>query len=213
MEKKRIEKMLEILEKEYPNARIALNFTNPLELLIATILSAQCRDERVNQVTSELFKRYKEARDYAEADIETFERMIRPTGFYKNKARMIIGCCKRLVEEFGGEVPSTVEELTTLPGVGRKTANIVLGNAFGKEAIAVDTHVKRVSKRIGLTAADDPERIEEDLCMQIPEDKWTKATNLLILHGRYTCVARVPFCSKCKINDYCNYWARGERYR
>ncbi len=205
----KVVKILNILEEKYPDASIALRFSNPLELLIATILSAQCTDERVNKVTPMLFERYKRAEDYAHADVDELESIIKPTGFYKNKARMIIGCCKRIVERYHGRVPDKLEDLTTLPGVGRKTANIVLGNAYGKQAIAVDTHVKRVSQRLGLASASNPDRIEEELCSRIPEDRWTRATNLLILHGRNTCVARRPFCSRCRVRDYCDYLAEG----
>lgn len=204
------EKAIAILEKEHPEAMIELNFSTPLELLVATILSAQCTDERVNKVTPQLFRRYRKAEDYAGADMEELERIIKPTGFYKNKARMIVGCCRKIVEDFGGKVPDRLEDLLTLPGVGRKTANIVLGNAFGKDAIAVDTHVKRVAIRLGLTASQDPERIEEDLCRQIPKDKWTEATNLFILHGRYTCLARRPRCDRCALRDLCDYFQRDD---
>lgn len=207
------EKVINILEKERPDAKIELNFSNPLELLVATILSAQCTDERVNQVTPKLFRRYRTAEEYAKANLKELEEIVRPTGFYRNKARMIVGCCKKIVEDFGGEVPDSLEKLLTLPGVGRKTANIVLGNAFGKQAIAVDTHVKRVARRLGLTASSDPDRIEEDLCKQIPMEKWTKATNLLILHGRYTCLARVPYCSRCSLRDLCNYFKERGKHK
>ncbi len=205
---KKAEKVIEILEKEISNPRIELNFSTPLELLVATILSAQCKDERVNRVTPELFRRFKEARDYAEADIKEIEEIIRPISFYRNKARMIVNCCKRIVEDFNGKVPDNLEDLVTLPGVGRKTANILLGNAFGKQAIAVDTHVKRVAQRLGLTTSQDPDRIEEDLRRQIPEDRWTRATNLLILHGRYTCKAKAPDCPRCGLRELCEYYHR-----
>ena len=199
-------KVLDILEKEYPDARIALNFKTPLELLIATILSAQCTDERVNKTTPALFKRYKKAKDYAETDRKELEGYISSINFFRNKAKSIQGCCKKIDDEFGGEIPNTLEKLITLPGVGRKTANIVLGGAFGKDAIAVDTHVKRVSNRIGLSFSQDPDKIEEELCKTIPQKRWTKATNLLILHGRNTCLARKPKCKICKVKGYCNYF-------
>src|SRR3989304_5701992 len=199
-------KVLDILEKEYPNARIALNFKPPLDLLVATILSAQCTDERVNKTTPALFKRYKEARDYAEADIKEVEGFISSINFFRNKAKSIQACCRKIIDEFGGRVPETLEELIMLPGVGRKTANIVLGSAFGKDAIAVDTHVKRVSNRIGLAFSHDPDKIEEELCRIIPQKRWTKATNLLILHGRRICTAKNPQHDVCKVRDYCDYY-------
>ncbi|HKZ46341.1 MAG TPA: endonuclease III, partial [Thermodesulfobacteriota bacterium] len=183
-------RVLDILEKEYPNPKIALNFKTPLELLIATILSAQCTDKRVNKTTPALFKKYKKTKDYAEADLKELEGYISSINFFRNKAKNIQACCKKIVNEFGGEIPDTLERLITLPGIGRKTANIVLSSAFGKDAIAVDTHVKRVSNRIGLASSDKPDKIEEELCKIIPQKRWIKATNLLILHGRNTCVAK-----------------------
>jgi len=199
----RAQKILTILAKAYPDARVMLHYTNPLELLIATILAAQCTDERVNQVTKVLFKRYRSAKAYAEADPKELEAIIHPTGFFRAKARSIIGCCKKLVEEFGGNVPGTLEELTRLPGVGRKTANIILGNAFGKQAIAVDTHVKRVSNRLGLASSDDPDKIEEQLAQVIPKTKWTLSTHLLVFHGRKVCQARNPLCPQCPVEKLC----------
>ena len=200
-------KVLDILEKEYPDAKVALNFETPLELLIATILSAQCTDERVNKTTPAIFKRFKKAKDYSEVDIQELEGYISSINFFRNKAKNIQACCKKIVDEFRGEIPDTLEELITLPGVGRKTANIVLGSAFGKDAIAVDTHVKRVSNRIGLAASQDPDKIEEELCKTIPQKRWTKATNLLILHGRRICTAKNPQHDVCKVRDYCDYYA------
>ncbi|MFQ5585507.1 MAG: endonuclease III [Thermodesulfobacteriota bacterium] len=204
--KRRATAILDTLGKEFKGASIALHFTNPLELLIATILSAQCTDKRVNEVTPPLFKRFKSAGDYAGADRSELEEMIRPTGFYRNKARAIIGCCTKIVSDFGGEVPDTVEELTTLPGVGRKTANVVLGSAFGQEAIAVDTHVKRVANRLGLAQESNPDRIEIDLQKIIPRNRWSKTTLTFILHGRQTCVARRPRCGSCVISQHCDYF-------
>lgn len=198
-------KVLDILEKEYPDAKIALNFKTPLELLISTILSAQCTDDRVNKTTPALFKRYKNAGDYAESDIKELEGYISSINFYKNKAKGIKACCKKIVDEFGGRIPEILEKLTTLPSVGRKTANIVLSNVFGKDAIAVDTHVKRVSNRIGLAVSDNPDKIEEELCKIIPRKRWTKATNLLIFHGRNICVAKRPKCEVCKVCRFCNF--------
>ncbi len=203
-------RILKLLLKKYPDPGIALNFTNPLELLVATILSAQCTDKRVNEVTKTLFKKYKSARDYATADIEVFEQEIKPTGFYKNKARQVINCCKALVEKHNGKVPDGLEALTELPGVGRKTANVVLGSAFGKQAIAVDTHVLRVSNRLGLVHSDNPERVEEELMKQIPKDKWTRFTLAMILHGRETCKAKRPECSKCILFDECEWEEKGK---
>lgn len=199
-------KVLDILEKEYPNAKIALSFKTPLELLIATILSAQCTDERVNKTTPALFKRYKKAEDYAKADLKGLEGYISSINFFRNKAKSIRACCKKIVDEFEGKVPDTLDALITLPGIGRKTANIVLGQAFGKDAIAVDTHVKRVANRIGLADSDNPDEIEQELCASIPRKRWTKATNLLILHGRNTCIAKKPKCETCPVKRYCDYF-------
>ena len=195
--------VLRRLERAYPDAAIALRFGTPLELLVATILSAQCTDERVNAVTETLFERYREARDYAEAEPATLERLIHSTGFFKAKARALIGVGRALVERHGGVVPRSVAELVALPGVGRKTANVVLGNAFGIPALAVDTHVFRVSQRLGLARADDPEKIHDQLCEVIARPQWTRATHLLILHGRRTCGARAPACPRCSVSDSC----------
>lgn len=194
-----------LLLKAYPDPTIALRFSNPLELLIATILSAQCTDARVNEVTRSLFRRYRTAEDYAKARPDTLEREIRPTGFYKNKARLIIRCCQKLVEEYGGEVPQSLEALTSLPGVGRKTANLVRGCAFGQQAIAVDTHVKRVSRRLGIARAEDPDKIEEELMAQVPRNRWTPFTLAMIRHGREVCTARRPACPRCPLRDACDW--------
>jgi endonuclease-3 len=199
-------KIFELLEREYKGAKVALDFKTPLQLLIATILSAQCTDERVNKVTKSLFKKYKRAEDYAIVDLKKLEEDIRPTGFYKNKAKSLKNCCKKIVEDFKGKIPDTLEELITLPGVGRKTANIVLGSAYGRQAIAVDTHVNRVSNRLGLADTDDPDKIEEELCKIIPQDKWTEATHWLIQHGRRICNARKPLCDRCIVRDYCKFY-------
>jgi endonuclease-3 len=198
-------KITAALLERYPDPKIALEFSNPLELLIAVILSAQCTDQRVNAVTRLLFAKYRRAADYADAEPATFEQEIRPTGFYRNKARTVIACGRKLVREFGGKVPSTVEALTSLPGVGRKTANMVLGNAFGRQAIAVDTHVLRVANRLGLTRADDPDEVEADLNAQVPSGKWTAFTNAMILHGRETCTARKPRCCDCVVYKLCEW--------
>jgi endonuclease-3 len=194
-----------LLLKRYPEPKLALRFSNPLELLVATILSAQCTDARVNEVTKDLFRKYRSAADYANADPETFEQEIRPTGFYRNKAKAVIACCEKLVRDFRGEVPSTVEEMTTLPGVGRKTANVVLGNAFGKQAIAVDTHVLRVANRLGLVHTKDADKVEEDLQKQVPAGKHTAFGNAMILHGRETCIARRPHRHACVLYDVCEW--------
>ncbi len=196
--------ILIIIESSYPDAHVTLDFTNPFQLLIATILAAQCTDERVNQVTKGLFKRYPTPEAFADADPVELEEAIRSTGFYRNKTRSIIGCCKKLVEEFGGQVPQTMEALITLSGVWRKTANIVLGNAFGiTEGIAVDTHVMRVANRLGLAASDKPDEIEQQLCRIIPKEKWTLLTHLLVFHGRRICMARKPDCPHCPIRHLC----------
>ena len=192
------------LKAEYPDARTELDWSNPLELLVATILSAQTTDVQVNRVTEGLFAKYRKAEDYADADPDVLEDDIRPTGFYRNKARSLRGMASALVEEHGGEVPSTMSELVALPGVGRKTANVVLGNAFGtNEGIVVDTHVRRVSNRLGLTESQDPVKIEQDLMRLVPEGDWTIFSHLLILHGRRTCKARKPDCPNCVLNDIC----------
>jgi endonuclease III len=201
--KRRAARILSRLATMYPDARIELDSSNPLELLVATILSAQCTDQRVNQVTAELFPRYPSARDWAAAPPDRLEREIYSTGFYKAKAKSILGMARALVERHGGEVPRTLEELTTLPGVGRKTANVVLGNAFGIPAFPVDTHVIRVSQRLGLTRATDPEKIHDDLCAIIAQAKWTHASHLLIWHGRRTCHARSPKCPECGVRALC----------
>ncbi|NOZ69517.1 MAG: endonuclease III [Deferribacteres bacterium] len=198
-------KISKLLLKKYPNPRIALNFSNPLELLIAAILSARCTDVKVNEVTASLFRKYRTARDYASADPRTFEAEIRPTGFYKNKAKMIIECCRKIAREFNGRVPDTMEQLTALPGVGRKTANVVLGSAFGKPAVAVDTHVLRVSNRLGIARSRNPERVEEELKRRIPEKILTPVNLALILHGRETCTAARPKCRQCVLNKECEW--------
>jgi len=205
---KRVNEIIRILSKEIPDSRIALRFTNPLELLIATMLSAQCTDVKVNQVTETLFEKYRSAKDYAKAELVELEEEIRPTGFYRNKAKSVQKCCQQLVAQFGGEVPKTLEELVTLPGVGRKTANVILGNVFGIPGIVVDTHVHRVSQRIGLTKNDDPVKIEFDLMEIVPKDEWTHFSNLLVWHGRRTCVAKKPRCEICPIVKLCDYGSK-----
>lgn len=195
--------IVKLLKKEYPQNRIALRYVDPLQLLVATILSAQCTDERVNKVTPGLFKKYKNVKDYADARLPVFEEEIRSTGFYKNKARNIINCCKELTEKYNGKAPDTMEELTKLPGIGRKTANVILGNAFGIPGIVVDTHVKRVSYRLGLTKNTDPEKIEFDLMKIMPKQDWIHFSNALILHGRRICIARKPKCNICILEKLC----------
>jgi len=203
-DKTRILKIIELLEKEHQDAKIALNYTNPLELLVATILSAQCTDRRVNIVTKVLFKKYKIAEDYANTELEDLQEEIRPTGFYRNKAKNIKKCCQILVENFNSQVPKTMEELLELPGVARKTANIVLSNAYGViEGIAVDTHVRRLGRRLGLTKHQDPNKIEGDLMKTVPKTHWKRITDLLIFHGRRICMARKPKCGICVLNKLC----------
>jgi endonuclease-3 len=192
------------LKDEYPDARTELTWENPLELLVATMLSAQTTDVRVNMVTEKLFEKYRTAADYAGADPAELEADIRPTGFYRNKARSLQGMARALLDEHGGEVPRTMAGLVSLPGVGRKTANVVLGNAFGvDEGVVVDTHVRRVSRRLGLSAEKDPEKIEQDLLGVVPEGERTLFSHLLIFHGRRVCKARKPDCPGCVLNDIC----------
>ena len=205
---KRVKEIIKILSKEIPDSRIALRSSNPLELLIATILSAQCTDIKVNQVTVDLFKKYRSAKDYAESNLAKLEEEIRPTGFYRNKAKSLQKCGQELVKRFNGEVPKTLEELVTLPGVGRKTANVILGNAFRIPGIVVDTHVHRVSQRIGLTKNDDPVKIEFDLMEIAPKEEWTHFSNLLVWHGRRTCAAKKPLCGTCPIGNLCDYGSK-----
>ncbi len=203
-DKAKVLKIIELLEKEHQDAKTALHYKNPLELLIATILSAQCTDKRVNMVTQKLFKKYKTARDYANADLKDLEADIRSTGFYRNKARNIKKCCQMLIEKFNSQVPKTTEEILKLPGVARKTANIVLSNAYGViEGIAVDTHVRRLTQRLGLTKNDKPDKIEEDLMRSVPKKYWMRITDLLIFHGRRICTTRKPLCEKCILNKLC----------
>jgi endonuclease-3 len=192
------------LKREYPDARCALNYSNPHEMLFATILSAQCTDAMVNKVTSKLFKKYRTLEDYAGADAVELQQDIKPTGFFRQKAKNIQASARLLLSEFGGQVPSSMKELTKLPGAARKTANIVLGNSFGKvEGIAVDTHVRRLSQRLGLTSHTDPDKIEQDLMKLVPKSKWFPLTYLFIEHGRAVCKAPTPRCEVCILNDIC----------
>jgi len=200
----RTEKIIELLEKQYPNAKTALNYSNPLEILVATMLSAQTTDVRVNIVTQTLFKKYHTAEDYANADLKELEQDIHSTGFYHNKARNLQKCCQLLVEKFRSQVPKTMEELIELPGVARKTANIVLYNAYDTiVGIAVDTHVRRLSERLGLTVQKDQDKIEQDLMQITPKEKWMILTDLLIFHGRQVCMARKPKCEVCVLKKIC----------
>lgn len=196
-------RLLRILEQTYPDARCALNYRNPLELLVATMLSAQCTDERVNMVTPALFTRYPDAASYAEAEPAELEELIHSCGFYRQKAKSIRACCRRLVEEFGGEVPGEMEHLVTLPGVGRKTANVVLNEVFGQPAIAVDTHVLRTGNRLGWISTRDPVKAEFQLLDAVPKKWWGRVTLLLIHHGRNCCSARKPLCADCPILKGC----------
>ena len=201
--RKRARRIIAALEKAYPDARCALNFSTPLELLVATILAAQCTDERVNLVTASLFRKYRKAGDYAAAPSKSFERQIQSTGFFRAKTKSVLGMAKALLERHGGEVPKTRDELVALPGVGLKTASVVLGNAFGEPAIAVDTHVFRVTQRLGLARAEDPERIHDQLVEVIPKAVWTRFCHLIQAHGRRTCAARKPACPVCPVRSLC----------
>jgi len=202
--KTRALKIIELLEKEHPDAKVALHYSNPLELLVATILSAQSTDETINKVTKTLFKKYTKPEDYANADLKELEQDIRSTGFYHNKAKNLQNSAKMLVEKYNSKVPKTMEELVNLPGVARKTANIVLTNAYGVVAgVAVDTHVRRLAQRLGLSENDDPNKIEQDLISIMPKDKWMRITDLLIFHGRRVCTAKKPNCAECVLNKIC----------
>ncbi|MFO1488619.1 MAG: endonuclease III [Verrucomicrobiota bacterium] len=200
----RAQQIVAALRRTYPDAHCELNFSNPLELLVATILSAQCTDRRVNLVTSELFQRYRTAKDFADAPIEDLEQVVKTTGFFRNKAKNIKACCTALVKDFQGDVPRTMEELHGLAGVGRKTANVVLGNAFGiNVGVVVDTHVARLSLRLGWTRQHAPEKIEQELMKLVPGELWALLSHLLIWHGRRRCMARNPDCAHCEIRGLC----------
>jgi endonuclease-3 len=202
--RERVKQLIKVWPTVYPGAHCELDFKNPLELLVATILSAQCTDKRVNMVTPALFAKYKPEKDYAKAPQAGLENAIKSTGFFRNKAKSIRAAMSAIAERFGGKVPSTMEELRELPGVGRKTANVVLGNAFGKnEGIVVDTHVARLSQRLGLTKQKDPQKIERDLMKLLPREHWTDWSHWLIWHGRRRCYARKPDCSKCEVFRLC----------
>ena len=195
-----------ILAETYPEATCSLDYKEPLQLLISTILAAQCTDERVNIVTKELFRKYTSVYDYANANPEELEQDIKSTGFYRNKAKNIIGCCKKLIKDFNGKVPDNMEELLSLPGVGRKTANVVLGNIYRVPGVIVDTHCKRLSNRMGLTDKEDPEKIEFELMELLPREEWTSFSNSLVYHGRAVCDARKPKCDKCSIAHVCDFF-------
>ena len=202
---RRLARMLRTLRATAPAMKVELDHGTPWELLVATILSAQCTDQRVNQVTPALFRRYRRPQDYVEADPAELEALIRPTGFFKTKAKHLIHCAKAVVETFDGQVPDTMEALTGLPGVGRKTANVLLGNAFDKPAIVVDTHVKRVAGRLHLTRHTDPDKVELDLQRLLPTKDWTEGSQRLLLHGRYVCLARAPKCGSCALYTDCHW--------
>jgi len=210
--KDRVRHIIEILEKEYPHAKTALNFKSPLQLLVSTVLSAQCTDVRVNMVTKELFKKYSSAQDYAQANLAELEEDIRPTGFFRNKAKAIKAFCTTLLEQFNGEVPDNLKDLVSLPGIGRKTANVVLTEVYGIPGIVVDTHVLRLSKLIGLSNNRDATKVEFDLMEIVPKEKWRIFSNLLILHGRAICVARRPRHQECSIIDLCEEGVRWKKH-
>lgn len=209
MKKSDAKKFIEILEKTYPDATCSLDFKTPFQITVAVMLSAQCTDERVNKTTPALFERCKTIEDFANIDIHELEQIIHPCGFYKNKAKNIKECAKKVIENFNGEVPHTIEELLTLPGVGRKSANVILLEAFGiAEGIAVDTHAKRISNRIGLSSESDPEKIEQDLLKIFPKESLKDINHLLVWHGRNTCDSRKPHCDKCSVSQYCNFYKK-----
>jgi endonuclease-3 len=200
------EKVLDALEEEHPDAHIYLEYDDALDLLIRTILAAQCTDKKVNEVAPELWEAYPTPEDIAGADLEDLEEILRPTGFYHRKSKSVKNCCKTLVEEYDGQLPRNVEELSALPGVGRKTANVVLANAMGQQAIPVDTHVKRVSRRIGLATYKSADAIEKELREIIPEERWTRSTHLMGTHGRRICTSRKPDCPDCPVSQLCDYY-------
>jgi len=201
--RQRIKVIFETLDPLYTREKTALKYSTPFHLLVATILSAQCTDERVNQVTKTLFKKYKKPEDYLKAPIAELEQAIRPTGFFKNKSKSIKGVCQGLIEHHGGKVPSTMEEMVKLPGVGRKTANVVLGAAFGVPGVVVDTHVKRLTLRLGLTENNDPDKIEKDIENLLPKERWRRFSDILIYHGRAICKSRKPDHAHCAVFKWC----------
>ncbi len=207
--RERLKAIAKALQRTMPVPQMELDHRSPWELLVATILSAQCTDQRVNQVTPPLFGRYPGPVEMAAAQLPELEQLIRSTGFYKNKAKHLLACGKAVTEQFNSQVPQAMEELITLPGVGRKTANVMLGNAFGQPGIVVDTHVKRVAKRLALTKSENPERVEEDLQQLMPKSQWTAVSQRLLLHGRYTCLARKPRCGTCPVYQLCSWKEKG----
>jgi endonuclease-3 len=209
-DKEKVEKIIGVFDKLYPNAVCSLDYGTPLQLLISTQLAAQCTDARVNIVAKSLYNKYKTAEDFANADLSELENDIKSTGFYRNKSKNIIACCKILVEKYNSRIPDNMEELLELPGVGRKTANLVLYEVYGIQGIVVDTHAKRLSNRIGLTSYDDPEKIEYDLQKKVPQSRWADFCHQLVFHGREVCKARKPECGNCDIKQYCKYYAELE---
>ncbi|MEO5865072.1 MAG: endonuclease III [Nitrospiraceae bacterium] len=207
--RKRLREIAKTLRRTRPTPKMELDHRSPWELLVATILSAQCTDQRVNQVTPALFLRYRQPAELAGAHRPELEQLIRPTGFFKNKAKHLVACGNAVTERFGGQVPDTMEALITLPGVGRKTANVVLGTAFGRPSIVVDTHVKRVAKRLGLTRSDNPDLVEQHLQQLLPKSQWTAVSQRLLLHGRYVCLARKPQCPTCPVYRHCPWKEKG----
>jgi endonuclease-3 len=207
--KKNIDSVISKLKNMHGEPRVELNFTNPLELIVSTVLSAQCKDERVNKVTEFLFKKYRTLKDYLDVPLDVLEEDIKPTGFYKNKAKSIKTIAREILERFKGRIPEDVDTFATIKGIGRKSANMIVGLAFNKPAMIVDTHVVRLSNRIGFSTKKDPDRIEEDLKRKVPESLWTDFSLLLILHGRYVCKARKPECERCLLRDDCDYWIGG----
>jgi len=208
--KKRAHEIMKRLDKQYPDARVLLDYSNPLELLVATILAAQCTDARVNETTPAIFRKYKTARDYAHAPLDELQELFKPTGFFRNKAKAVKACCETLVDKHGGKVPDDPDALYSLPGVGRKTANVVLANAFGRPAIIVDTHVLRVSGRLGLASEHNvkqkyADKIEEEFMAIVPQKDWTRFSHLITFHGRRICVAAKPNCPICPVNPFCPY--------
>lgn len=203
--KEKVLQIINVFDELYPEAVCSLEYNNPLQLLISTQLAAQCTDARVNIVAKDLYRKYKTAEDFARADIKELEEDVKSTGFYRNKAKNIIACCKILVEKYNGDIPDNMEELLELPGVGRKTANLVLYEVYGVQGIVVDTHAKRLSNRIGLTKNDNPEKIEYDLQKIVPKSRWADFCHQLVFHGRQVCKARKPECDNCEIRQFCNY--------
>ena len=213
MKKTDILKIIEILNKTYPDAKCSLDFTTPFELLIAVILSAQCTDDRVNKTTPSIFSKYNTPKDFANIDIEELENLIHPCGFYKTKAKNIKATSKIILDKFNGKVPETMEDLMSLPGVGRKTANVVMLEAFNNpQGIAVDTHCKRISNKMGLSKQSDPEKIEKDLLKLIPKEYYKDVNHILILHGRNTCTARSPKCVNCPVKEFCSEFTKNKKY-